>query len=95
MQVYISQKTLCETIRPKSVVYDNVYEEVIIQPSAGRQPVPALPMIEPQLAPTLPAVDRQPAQDNAGPVVVFLDEPEEQVAQQVPQAGDRRPRRHH
>ena len=79
-----------KTIRPKSVVYDNVYEEVIIQPAAGRQPAPALPLIEPQPAPALPV-----AQDEAEPAVVFLDEPEEQVAQQIPQAGSRRPRRHH
>ena len=79
-----------KTIRPKSVVYDNIYEEVIIQPAAGRQPAPALPLIEPQPAPALPV-----AQDEAEPAVVFLDEPEEQVAQQIPQAGSRRPRRHH
>ena len=88
-----------KTIRPKSVVYDNVYEEVMIQPAAGRQPAPALPLIEHQPAPALPVIDRQPNQAEPEAAVVFLDEPlaeaiiENPTPQAANHAGARRHRR--
>ena len=74
-----------KAIRPKSVAYDNTYEEVIIrQPVAERPPVPALPI-----------VDRQPAQEEPAPAIIIVEEPlaePEPVAQQVPQGRPRQTR---
>ena len=74
-----------KAIRPKSVAYDNTYEEVIIrQPAAERPPVPALPI-----------VDHQPAQADPAPAIIIVEEPlaePEPVAQQVPQGRPRRTR---